>query len=210
MPPGPLEPTISARPVAIEAARLRLADLILSLANADTRDPLALKDEAGQAVQGEAPNRRLTSARLRERRRRFARFLRPCRIEFRLPQRPGFVRIVHWAIGGRVGPAPHCRTSGVSEGGRPGVSHPRVLYRCPAPSWVGFSSNARSSATVRNCSPETARPSCQHDVGYTWGAIGRLRTMQRNGIMMLALAAIVALALMEYLVKPPSELPPLP
>jgi hypothetical protein len=34
--------------------------------------------------------------------------------------------------------------------------------------------------------------------------------MQRNRIMMLALTAIVALALMEYLVKPPSELPPLP
>ena len=41
-----LEPGVSKRPEAVEAARLSLANIVLSLAKADTRDPVPLKAEA--------------------------------------------------------------------------------------------------------------------------------------------------------------------
>jgi hypothetical protein len=41
-----LEPGVSNRPEAVEAARLRLANIVLSLAGDDVRDPVPLKDEA--------------------------------------------------------------------------------------------------------------------------------------------------------------------
>jgi hypothetical protein len=50
-----LKATISARPEAIEAARLDLAGLVLSLASADTRDPLTLKDEAVRRWKAKRP-----------------------------------------------------------------------------------------------------------------------------------------------------------
>jgi hypothetical protein len=39
-------PTVSQRPEAVEAARLRLANIVLGLGREDTRDPVPLKDEA--------------------------------------------------------------------------------------------------------------------------------------------------------------------
>ena len=39
-------PSVSLRAHAVEAAKLSLANIVLSLATADTRDPIPLKDEA--------------------------------------------------------------------------------------------------------------------------------------------------------------------
>ena len=41
-----LEPSVSQRPDAVEAAKLSLANIVLSLARGDTRDPVPLKQEA--------------------------------------------------------------------------------------------------------------------------------------------------------------------
>jgi len=41
-----VEPGVSKRPEALEAARLSLASIVLSLARDDTRDPVPLKNEA--------------------------------------------------------------------------------------------------------------------------------------------------------------------
>lgn len=41
-----VKPTVSKRPRAIEAARLRLANILLSLVKEDSRDPTQLKNEA--------------------------------------------------------------------------------------------------------------------------------------------------------------------
>ena len=43
-----IAPTVSQRPEATEAAKLSLANIVLSLAREDTRDPGPLKDEAVQ------------------------------------------------------------------------------------------------------------------------------------------------------------------
>ena len=45
-----VKPTVSKRPRAIEAARLRLANILLSLVKEDSRDPTQLKNEAIQIL----------------------------------------------------------------------------------------------------------------------------------------------------------------
>ena len=41
-----VKPTVSKRPTALEAARLRLANILLSLVKEDSRNPTQLKNEA--------------------------------------------------------------------------------------------------------------------------------------------------------------------
>ena len=51
-----VKPSVSGRPLAIEAGRLRLANIILSLATHNARDPDVLKDEAVRIYRAQSIN----------------------------------------------------------------------------------------------------------------------------------------------------------
>jgi hypothetical protein len=58
---GQLEPTISDNPVSVEAAMLSLANVVLSLANEDSRDPVQLKKKALRIFELKRPISRVPS-----------------------------------------------------------------------------------------------------------------------------------------------------